>query len=104
MQFYRGPAGLSTAYPCALAIAATFDTHAAFDWAHSIAEEFKEKGANVLLGPGVNVLRVPSNGRAFEYSSGEDPVLGSMMTSSIVKGIVHAKGIIATVKHFALNS
>lgn len=31
-----------------------------------MALEFKAKGANVILGPGVNVTRVPTNGRTFE--------------------------------------
>ena len=39
-------------------------------------KEFKGKGANMILGPGLNLLRTPLNGRTFEYISGEDPILG----------------------------
>jgi len=36
-----------------------------------MGEEFAGKGSNVQLGPGLNVARVPVNGRNFEYLSGE---------------------------------
>ena len=46
-----------------------------------MAAEFKAKGANIQLGPGVGVARVPLAGRNFEYLSGEDPFLGSVGTN-----------------------
>lgn len=70
-QGFRGPPGTSTAYPCAMSMAATFDASLVHAWGREIALEFREKGANVLLGPGLNVARVPRNGRNFEYISGE---------------------------------
>ena len=48
----------------------------------------------VLLGPGVNVARIPRNGRNFEYLSGEDPVLGARLVASQIRAI-QAQGIIA---------
>ena len=36
-----------------------------------MGREFRDKGANVQLGPGVCLARVPVNGRNFEYLSGE---------------------------------
>ena len=42
-----------------------------------LGDEFYRKGANVQLGPGLCLARVPRNGRNFEYLSGEDPLLGS---------------------------
>uniref|UniRef100_A0A7S2IVB9 Probable beta-glucosidase G n=1 Tax=Haptolina brevifila TaxID=156173 RepID=A0A7S2IVB9_9EUKA len=65
--------------------------------------EFKAKGANMQLGPGLNVARVPRGGRNFEYMSGEDPHLGAMMARPVVKGI-QSKGVLATAKHFILNN
>jgi len=44
-----------------------------------MAEEFRDKGANVQLGVGLNIARVPKNGRNFEYLCGEDPVFCSQM-------------------------
>ena len=61
------------------------------------------KGANVLLGPDVEVLRVPVSGRSFETISGEDPFLGSALVNPFV-GAIQAKGIIVTVKHWLDNN
>jgi hypothetical protein len=44
-------------------------------------------GANVQLGPGVCLARVPVNGRNFEYLSGEDPFLGFTLVQPVVRGI-----------------
>ena len=65
--------------------------------------EFHGKGANVQLGPGMCVARVPRNGRNFEYLSGEDPVLGVNMVPPVVKGI-QSKGVIANAKHYVNNN
>lgn len=65
--------------------------------------EFAAKGANVQLGPGMNVMRTPYCGRTFEYVSGEDPVLGAVMATAVVTGIQSA-GVMATPKHFIDNS
>ena len=40
-------------------------------WGRAMGAEFFAKGANVQLGPGVCVARVPNDGRNFEYLSGE---------------------------------
>jgi beta-glucosidase len=52
-----------------------------------MGQEFYDKGAHLQMGPGVNVVRVPQNGRAFEYISGEDPFLGSAMGEQVTWGI-----------------
>jgi beta-glucosidase len=61
-----GYPGTSTAFPCALAAAATFDEVLAGKFGAAMGLEFRGKGSNVQLGPGVNVARVPNNGRNFE--------------------------------------
>lgn len=68
-----------------------------------MAEEFFDKGAHVLLGPAVNVHRIPYNGRNYEYLSGEDPVLGRELTGPVVKGIQDT-GMMANIKHYVDNS
>jgi beta-glucosidase len=57
----------------------------------------------VQLGPGMNVARVPNNGRNFEYMSGEDPLLGSVMVPAAIAGI-QSQGVIANAKHFVNNN
>ena len=61
--------------------------------------EFAGKGANVQLGPGLCLARLPLNGRNFEYMSGEDPHLGFAMVQPAVEGI-QSRGVIANAKHY----
>ena len=51
--------GSTTAWPCSLAIAATFDAEAAREWGAAMGAEFHGKGANVQLGPGLCLVRTP---------------------------------------------
>ena len=60
------PSGHSTEFPGGITIAATFDPDAAALWGATIGKEFKALGANMMLGPGLNLARVPNNGRNFE--------------------------------------
>ena len=55
-----------------------------------------------MLGPSLNVHRVPRNGRNAEYISGEDPYLGALLVPAYVSG-VQSEGVAAVAKHFALN-
>lgn len=63
--------GTTTAWPSGMTVGTTFDLDAALLWGTSMGEEFLGKGANVQLGPGVCLARVPNCGRLFEYISGE---------------------------------
>lgn len=60
-------------------------------------------GANVMLGPGLSLARLPHNGRNFEYLSGEDPYLGQELAGPTVRGI-QSQGVIANAKHYVDNS
>eukprot|EP01046_Picozoa_sp_COSAG06_P001132 COSAG06_NODE_34_length_31045_cov_28.806469_17_plen_311_part_00 len=82
-----GRAGTSTAFPSGLAMAATWDRDLMRKWGAAMGTEFRGKGANVQLGPGICLARVPNNGRNFEYASGEDPFLGYTMIQPAVAGI-----------------
>eukprot|EP00929_Paragymnodinium_shiwhaense_P078301 TRINITY_DN40562_c0_g3_i2.p1 TRINITY_DN40562_c0_g3~~TRINITY_DN40562_c0_g3_i2.p1 ORF type:complete len:812 (-),score=107.97 TRINITY_DN40562_c0_g3_i2:963-3398(-) len=95
--------GRVTSWPCALALAATWDTNATWTWSQALATEFGTKGANVVLGPSVNVHRVAKGGRNAEYLSGEDPALGSPLAAAYVGGVQDGAGLLAVVKHFVLN-
>ena len=94
--------GTTTAFPCMLGLASTWDEDLIGLVAAAIGTEFKGKGANVILGPSVNVHRGAANGRNFEYLSGEDAHLGYRFTAAYVKA-VQEQGIMAVAKHFAFN-
>uniref|UniRef100_A0A6U9BDF8 Probable beta-glucosidase G n=1 Tax=Zooxanthella nutricula TaxID=1333877 RepID=A0A6U9BDF8_9DINO len=100
---YERFAGKSTQFPSLLTVAASFSTSTARRYAGAIADEFVAKGANVLLGPDVEVTRAALTGRSFETLSGEDPFLGSQLVQAFVKA-VQDRGIIACVKHFLDNN
>jgi beta-glucosidase len=67
-----------------------------------MGHECRALGVGVLLGPGVNIARVPVCGRNFEYF-GEDPYLAGEMAASYIRG-VRTYPVITTVKHFACNN
>ena len=102
-----GPAGCrnwgpSTAYPAAVALAATFDPALVERVGHSIGRDCRERGVHILLAPGVNIARSPLGGRNFEYM-GEDPLLAGKTAAAYIRG-VQGEGVLATVKHFAGNN
>jgi beta-glucosidase-like glycosyl hydrolase len=68
-----------------------------------MGKEFHAKGANVQLGPGLCLARVPRNGRNFEYLSGEDPYLGYTLVQPVINGIQSQK-VVANAKHYAMNN
>eukprot|EP00937_MAST-01D_sp_MAST-1D-sp2_P002356 g2356.t1 len=96
-------AGTTTAWPSALGISATFSKTTARAWGAAMGSEFFAKGANVQLGPGMCVARVPRNGRNFEYLSGEDPQLGTSMVPPVIDGI-QSQHVIANAKHYVNNN
>lgn len=101
-----GPAGVgnyttgATQLPAPIAAAATWDTNLMRQYGSVIGAEHWAKGANVDLGPTVNIIRDPRWGRAFE-ALGEDPYLSGKMAASEITGI-QSRGVLAQVKHFAV--
>ncbi len=105
-QGYAPPQGIdawknSTAYPCALLLAATWNEDLAWSYGEALASDCKARGVNILLGPGVNIHRAPMCGRNFEYM-GEDPYLTSRTAVGYIKGL-QENGVMAVVKHFTAN-
>lgn len=90
------------AFPALTCLAATWNPEMAALYGKSIGEEARYRNKTVLLGPGVNILRTPLNGRNFEYM-GEDPYLTSQMVAPYIKG-VQKSGVAACVKHYAVNN
>ncbi len=94
--------GPTTAYAGGVALAATWDRDFARSMGESVARDARARGVHFLLGPGVNIARSPVNGRNFEYLS-EDPYLNSELVVPFIQG-VQSQGVVATVKHYALNN
>ena len=105
IRFTDGPRGIvmgkSTAFPVAIARAATFDRELEEEIGDAIGTEGRAQGANLFGGVCVNLLRHPGWGRAQE-SYGEDPILLGEMGAALTRGIRNE--LMACVKHFALNS
>ncbi len=91
----------ATPLPSGLSLAATWDAKAAYASGAMIGKEARQKGFNVLLAGGVNLMRDPRNGRNFEYL-GEDPLLAGTLAGAAIKGI-QSNHIVSTTKHFAIN-
>ncbi|HTX18097.1 MAG TPA: glycoside hydrolase family 3 C-terminal domain-containing protein [Bacteroidota bacterium] len=94
--------GTSTAFPAGVMLASTWDTSLAGRYGWAVSQEALAKDRNVVLGPCVNINRVPQGGRDFE-SYGEDPFLASRVAVSYVKGL-QSGHVAATVKHYATNN
>ena len=90
------------AFPALTCLAATWNPLMARLYGESLGEEALYRDKDMILGPGVNILRTPLNGRNFEYT-GEDPFLASRMVVPYVQGL-QSKGVSACVKHYALNN
>jgi len=105
IRFTDGPRGValgaSTAFPVAIARAATWDPGLERDIADAIGAEARAQGANLWAGICVNLAYSPGWGRAQE-SYGEDPVLLGTMGAAAVQGA--NPWLMSCVKHFALNS
>jgi beta-glucosidase len=93
---------LTTSFPSGVAMAATWDTELVEREGQAIAQEVKALGRDMILGPTVNINRVPLWGRNFE-GYGEDPYLAARMGVAYIKG-VQGEGVIPSVKHFAANN
>ena len=105
IRFTDGPRGVtlgsSTAFPVAIARAATWDPGLERSIADAIGAEARAQGANLWAGICVNLAYAPGWGRAQE-SYGEDPLLLGAMGGAAVAGA--GPWVMSCVKHFALNS
>ena len=92
----------STALPCNLAAAATWDLKGAYEYGALIGRELRAQGFNMSLGGGTNLTREPRNGRNFEYL-GEDPILAGKLVGQLIQG-TQDQHMIGDIKHYALNN
>ena len=98
-RFAGGPPSVS--FPCGAALGATWDVDLLARVGAALAAEARAKGAQVLLGPTVNLQRTPLGGRHFECFA-EDPVLTARLASAYVQGL-QGGGVAACVKHLVAN-
>ena len=106
-----GPAGVrlneqcgvaTTAWPCATALAATWNTELLGRVGIAGGGELKENNLAVWLTPAVNIHRSPLCGRNFEYYS-EDPRLAGKLAAAFVRG-VQTNHVGVSAKHFCCNN
>jgi beta-glucosidase len=93
---------LATSFPSGVCMAATWDPELVQREGQAIGQEVKALGRDMILGPTVNINRVPLWGRNFE-GYGEDPYLAGRMGVAYIRG-VQSEGVIPSVKHFAANN
>ena len=92
----------TTAFPAAIAQSSSWDPSLQWRFGAALGWQAWHKGINVQLAPGIEIDRVPLNGRNFEYM-GEDPYLAGQGAVAEVRGI-QSNPVIATVKHYVANS
>ncbi|MFB6073468.1 MAG: beta-glucosidase [Haloarculaceae archaeon] len=108
LRLADGPLGVragdepATSFPAGLALSSTFDPDLARRQGETMGREAKALDQDVVLGPGLNIVRVPNCGRNFEYFS-EDPVLNGACAAGVVEGL-QSEDVVATPKHYVANN
>ncbi len=92
----------SLAYPSLSTLANSFDLELLESVGYNIGCEANKLNVSTVLAPGINIIRHPRCGRAFEYFS-EDPIVSGTLGRAYIKGI-ESSGAKACVKHFCLNN
>lgn len=92
----------ATCFPAEVTTAASWDPELLEKIGKTIAEEAKDQGSDMVLGPGANLKRNPLCGRNFEYFS-EDPYLAGKLAAGFIRGL-EEEGVASCLKHFAANS
>ncbi len=104
-----GPSGIrmdcgtkAFSLPNGAAIASSFNVELAEELFEMVGLELRKNKIDAILGPGINIIRHPLNGRNFEYFS-EDPILTGKMCAAELRGL-HKCNVTGAIKHFAANN
>ena len=92
----------ATYFPTGSALAATWSEDLAYDYGTGMGIEARLRGKDVILGPAINIQRLPVGGRTYEYLS-EDPALSAALAMRYTQGL-QDRGTAACIKHFAVNN
>ena len=87
--------------PALIGLAATWNTDLGRAYGKVLGEEARQRGKQIMLAPGMNIMRTPLNGRNFEYL-GEDPFLASRLVVDYIRAM-QAEEVAACAKHFIAN-
>ncbi|MDR2670894.1 MAG: fibronectin type III-like domain-contianing protein, partial [Oscillospiraceae bacterium] len=107
LQVIDGPAGVhlsvnTTAWPVETLLACTWNTELLEQIGEAFGHEGLLNGADIILGPGMNIHRNPLCARNFEYYS-EDPLLTGKIAAAYTRG-VQSVGLGVAIKHYAGNN
>ena len=109
LQLWDGPNGVrsnnnepATAFPVGICMGSTWNPALIEKLGKALGKECQAFGVEVLLGPTMNIIRTPLNGRNFETFS-EDPFFSGVMGTAYVKGL-QSENVGASVKHFIANN
>ncbi len=92
----------ATFFPTGSALAATWSTEWAYAYGQGMSREARLRGKDMILGPAINIQRIPTGGRTYEYLS-EDPLLSGMLAVAYTRGS-QDDGTAVCLKHYALNN
>ena len=109
LQLWDGPNGVrsnnnepATAFPVGICMGSTWNPVLIEKLGKALGKECRAFGVEVLLGPTMNIIRTPLNGRNFETFS-EDPFFNGVIGAAYVKGL-QSENVGASVKHFIANN
>lgn len=87
--------------PTGTSLGCCWNTDLMYDLGKMMGEQCRAKGAHVLMGPNINMVRNPLCGRSFE-TLGEDPILSGLLALAYCQG-VHDTNIMICPKHMVCN-
>ncbi|RKR07565.1 beta-glucosidase [Kushneria sinocarnis] len=90
-------------YPAGQTLASSWNLDLAKRYGRALGFDTREAGFQQILGPGLNLYRMPYGGRAFEHMTGEEPMLGSVLAAAAINGI-QSRGVWCSVKHLTANN